>query len=692
MPGSSVGKITVLTSLAVLLCFRVDTVTASTQKKAAKSEAGAIIEELVITAQAMSLLTEMRKDTAELLSVAGAAMDPLAATLSLPGVTFASDTSSEPAVRGSAPDDNGYYIDFVPARYVFHVLGNSIFNHNLIHSFDLHPAAFGSQYSDATGAIIDVKLRDPRNTSFTTTIDASFLGAGVLLESGLGKHHAFYVSFRRSLIDKFINDEDKKDRDSGVRVEQIPISEDYQFKYRWEVDAQNRLTLLAAGASDWLEATFRNDADLVRRDPDFAGLASVTTSFDSQGMSWDHLSDNANHGVKISLTSSSERDDVYYGTGQFMETETKRNTLRAQWDYDSGGAHHFMAGGWIENTDFELNLNAKIPACSSLDAACPTIDAPLIRIDDTFSMNSRVLFAEDRWRLTPALTLRTGLHYLYDEYMDKSAVDPRLRLEWQASDAWSFHIAYGHYSQLPKAEELAPLMGNPDLEIIEAVHHVVGMERKFGNEWSWSVELYHKQLENLPLSLKPETDPDHLDRYASDATGQAYGMELLIKKELTDKFYGWLALSLSKTERRDERTGATWRFDYDKPIILNWVMNYQATNRWLFGIKWSVQSGNLYTPVIETRSHPSNPDVEQLIYGEPNSERLPMYHRLDFRAEYTKRTNYGMWSAFLDLLNVYDADNVQAVSSTPDTINGDVRLRSSDGLGFFPSIGFKLQF
>lgn len=689
MAGLSTWRIAVAVSLAAFVARTEASIISNTDDSAERRSH--LLEEVIVSAQSLSLLTEMRDETSQLLSVAGAAMDPLNAVMALPGVTFTSDISSEPAVRGSAPEDNGYYIDFIPARYVFHVFGNSIFNHNLIHSFDLHPAAFGSQYSDATGAVIDVKLRDPRNSPLTTTFDASLLGAGLLLESGIGSSQAFYASFRRSLLDKFVNPADR-DVNSGVHAEQLPIAEDYQFKYRWEINAQNRLTLLAAGASDWVEATLRNNSDLVRRDPDFAGAASVSTRFDSQGIAWDRLSKNADQTLKISFTVSSEHDDIRYGTGQFLDIETDRKMLRAQWDYDVNSAHRLTLGGWVENTDFALDLNAKLPPCSSLDVACPTIDAPLIQLNDTFSMNSRVMFVEDRWRFHPAFSLRAGVHYLHDDYVDQHVVDPRLRLEWQASDDWRFHIAYGHYAQLPRAEELAPLMGNPQLKMIESVHSVVGAERTFAKRWSWSIEFYHKSLANLPLSLSPDRDVDYANRYSNDASGEAVGVELLLKKDLTHKLYGWVALSLSRTERRNERTGQEWLYDYDKPVMLNWVMNYQLSERWLLGMKWSFQSGNLYTPVTETRQHPTQPRVVQPIYGEVNSERLPNYQRLDLRAEYSRRTDFGMWSAFLDLLNVYDADNVQAISSTPDTINGDMRLTSADGLGFFPSIGFKVQF
>lgn len=650
------------------------------------------IEELIVTGHSLALLTEMEEETARLLDVAGAGADPLMAVLSLPGVTFTSDHSSEPAVRGSAPDDNGYYLDFIPARYLFHLFGNSIFNHELIHSFDLYPAAFGSQYSDATGAVIDVKLRDPRAEPLTTTLDVSLLGAGLLLESGIGDNQAFYLSYRRSWFDQVVSDPESIDEKSGVTIKQLPVAEDYQFKYRWDPDPQNRITLLSAGASDQVKATFRPHSDLVRQDPAFAGPAAVSTDFNSHGLAWDHLSDSGDHALNLSATQTAASDIARYGTRQFLEKITERQMLRGQWQVDLNQAHQLTTGGWLERTDYDLSLNAKIPPCSSFDPACPTIDAPLIQLDDNFQMLSQAAYLEDLWRMSPSLSLRAGVHYMDDDYLSDNALDPRLRLEWQASKDWQLHAAYGHYAQLPDPNEFAPALGNPALGYIESVHSVVGVERSFGNEWSLRIEAYHKSLDNLPLSLSPERDRDFDSRYSNDVSGEAYGLEMLLKKDLTDKLYGWLAVSLAKSERRNERNGQIWRSDYDKPAIVNWVMNYQATEHWMLGMKWTYQSGQLYTPVVDTRRNANNPRAVESVYGPLNSDRLPAYHRLDLRAEYSRPTGYGMWSVFVDLLNAYNQENIQGISSTPDSISADMRVTRSEGLGMFPSIGFKLQF
>jgi hypothetical protein len=80
-------------------------------------------------------LTEI--STKKLLRMPGAGNDPLRAIEALPGVTFSTGRSSEPAVRGSSPNDNLYIIDFMPVANIFHFDGSSLLNDNVIKDFKL---------------------------------------------------------------------------------------------------------------------------------------------------------------------------------------------------------------------------------------------------------------------------------------------------------------------------------------------------------------------------------------------------------------------------------------------------------------------------------------------------------------------------------------------------------------------------
>src|SRR5687768_8005193 len=67
-------------------------------------------------------------ETEKLLNLPGTMGDPIYSVFSLPGVLFSGGDFGQPAVRGSAPEDNAFQIDFLPAGYIYHPFGFSIFN------------------------------------------------------------------------------------------------------------------------------------------------------------------------------------------------------------------------------------------------------------------------------------------------------------------------------------------------------------------------------------------------------------------------------------------------------------------------------------------------------------------------------------------------------------------------------------
>ena len=205
------------------------------------------IEVIEVTSKRNQANSEMTEQTEQLMSVAGIGNDPLSAVYSLPGIVYAGGDTGSPAVRGSSPDDNAFYIDDIQVGYIFHLFGDSIFNENLIQDFSLHPAAFGSEYGNATGGVFDVQLRDPRQQEIETTIDLSMLKSGFMVEGETFEDQAFYLSYRRSQIHLFLPEGEE---DEGYTIFKAPISEDYQGKYQWLIGDAHKLTFSASGASD----------------------------------------------------------------------------------------------------------------------------------------------------------------------------------------------------------------------------------------------------------------------------------------------------------------------------------------------------------------------------------------------------------------------------------------------------------
>ena len=144
--------------------------------------------------------------TEKLLKVPGSGGDPLRAIEAMPGVVLGDNKQGAPAVRGSSPADNYYQTDYIPVGYLFHNLGDSTYNSNIIEDFSLKAGAWDSQYSNAIGAVLDTKLRDPYREGLTTVIDISLLRAGILVEGAVTENSAFYASWREGLLDWYFDE------------------------------------------------------------------------------------------------------------------------------------------------------------------------------------------------------------------------------------------------------------------------------------------------------------------------------------------------------------------------------------------------------------------------------------------------------------------------------------------------------
>jgi hypothetical protein len=659
------------------------------------------IEEVLVVSKTGNVPTEMTQETERLLGIAGAANDPLQAIFALPGVTFSGGGDgpggSEPVIRGSAPQDNAYFIDLIPASYIFHLFGNSIFDEHLISSFDLYPAAFSSKYGNATGGIIDVTLREPRTEDFTTTLHTSLLTAGALVETRLGDDQSLYASYRRSTMDLLVDEQDiANDDDEGLQIDELPISDDYQLKYAWRLDENHRLSFVAAGASDTLAATFGETHEEALRDPDFAGPASLEQGFDSQGVVWDWRA--GNRQLTSIVSHVSESDDLIYGRDQHEKTDANRYLSRFLYRQALNAGHSLSMGLSLEGVTYDLDFNAKVVACNDLDPECSTVDAEYVFYRDSLDVRTREFYVEDRWSIGNKNALTFGFNYGSDDYLDDGRIEPRLRFERRINDTLSTYISAGQYSQLPQLREMVEVLGNPNLTTVKADHYVWGVSQTLGGDWRWSADVYYKDMTGIVISSEQDTTADN---YSNGAEGNAYGVELLIRKDLTDRWYGWASLSLSQSERSETATRETVKFEYDKPVLLNLVGNRLLNDFWRIGFRWSYQSGGRYTPVADLRRSNSHPTVLEPVYGPLNSEQYPDYHRLDFRADYTRQKDWGYWKLYVDVLNVYDQENVATYEYAP---NGKKLISPPPGFGrnvpvtrtirdeLFPSLGFEVQF
>jgi outer membrane receptor protein involved in Fe transport len=166
----------------------------------------------------------------------------------------------------------------------------------------------------------------------------------------------------------------------------------------------------------------------------------------------------------------------------------------------------------------------------------------------------------------------------YDDYLDKHITEPRLGAEYQAVKDTLITAGWGKYHQFPAGYQVIKGFGNPNLDYEKADHYDVGVEQHMNNGWSVKLEEYYKKLYSLVVPYEPIN-------YTNGGSGTAYGTEVLIKKDRTMNWWGWLSVGYTKTKRHNDVTGEDFPVSYDQPYIVNVVYEWKITPKWTFGAK-----------------------------------------------------------------------------------------------------------
>jgi len=356
------------------------------------------------------------------------------------------------------------------------------------------------------------------------------------------------------------------------------------------------------------------------------------------------------------------------------------------------------------------------------------------------------VFAQDRIKVTDHLTVQPGVRFDYYEILRSSYLQPRFNISYAVNPLTTARAAWGLYRQSPGYEKLLDRntfidltnAGIGKLEAEKATHYVVGVDHWLDNQWQLRCETYYKAFDDVIVQdirkgtiyevfpvpggdvRKPSgwTQPTPVlgDSLTTDpmngATGRSYGCEILLEKRNTQanaRFFGWISYSFAKAER--VRNAIITPFQFDQRHTVNVVVDYKL-NSWLeLGVRWRYGSNFPYTApigikprIVTVRQNGERMTTIQtdakgnVIFdidrgGEENrySQRLTAYHRLDVRL--TAGADYwGLdWSFYLDVINVYNHDNLLAYRYY---IKDDLTLGTNKSymLPLLPTLGLSVRF
>lgn len=656
-----------------------------------KDEEARVEETLVTGYKRTGDYTVITENAEKLIDTAGAFGDPLAAIFALPGVLYSD--GQEPAVRGSSPYDNTFVVDFLPASYIFHDFGVSIFSEFILRDFQMYSAGFGPEYSGATGAVFDVSLRQPENKPLSATLDLSMLRSGVFMEGGVTDSSAFYISYRKTMLHYFIDNEDASE--DGININEFPKDEDYQAKYSWQINKNHLLSFSANGAADKAAAELTEEANFVASNPDFAGDAEMDDSYDGRSVLWEYTGDSGTL-FKLGYGRLDDQNNLSWGGDDYHSNiQSKRDTIKDYLSIPLSNQFYLNLGSELAKTTFSYDLDAFLYICTEFDPDCD-----LKRSGERVTTNSSLEAKEIMhhisgvWLPLDTISIELGGQYQYNDYTEETFYHPRFAADWQFIESSRLTAKAGRYSRFPDIETVLPETGNPDLKSPLSDHFTLGLEQEFNDGWSLTTELYYKTFSNLPLALDQNSNNIE-QRYSNDTEGKAQGIDIMLNKNRTGKWWGWWSLSYGKSERTNLVTGETKDYYLDTPLVANWVMNYQFTSRFNAGWRWSMRSGKSYTPITGVQQNPWFEDNVLPVYGDAFSERLPMYNRLDIRFQWDIIT-FGKDSEFIiDILNALNNDNISSRSLDYEKVENpedEVITEDNTDMGIQGAITYRITF
>ena len=169
-------------------------------------------------------------------------------------------------------------------------------------------------------------------------------------------------------------------------------------------------------------------------------------------------------------------------------------------------------------------------------------------------------------------------------------------------------------------------------------------------------------------------------------TGRSYGLELIARRRLGNRLFGWVTYTLSRAERQYADVG--WRpADFDQTQIVNAVASYALGRSWTVSGVFHFNTGRPVTPQTLSGEPPTFMTLEQ----DRNNDRLPSFWRIDARIE--KREAFDTWylDFYVDWLNISLRQEVSSYEYFLDRF-GNARRRGVGGILTIPTIGLRAVF
>jgi TonB family protein len=601
----------------------------------------------------------------EVKKVPGLGGDAVKVVTALPGVARSAFNASGIIVRGSGNGDTRYFLDGVTLPLLFHFGGlKSTYNSDALATIDLYPGGWGTRYGGALGGIVEIKGREPKTDRLHGYLDANLFDASFFVEGPITNQLSFLLTLRRSYIANVIDFVLSDVLKESLYFTAVPFYWDYIFRTDYKPNKAMHFYLTLFGSKDKLDLIMGQ----VRGGS--SDIDSATNEVGSEqffhmgilGWDWD-IGPSLKNELRYSLTKS------VAAVSAFGFFNVKADEL----------AHYFRDQlAWTVNDKLRFNFGADLDIVPyEYILLIPDAQNNIVKDTSRYTFGPIGAYINAEWRPIKKLLLMPGLRYdYYPELRYRGATIPefwdynmsntqptsgepsvRLAAKYELVKNHTIKGSLGTYNETPQpqGQSVDRFWGNPDLPAQKGSQYVLGYEWQATDLVNADVQVYYNQQWDL---ARPATkadlvsDPTNYQKYYGNAKGRMYGLELMLRHDQGKRFFGWIAYSLSRSERWNFDENKWDLFGKDETHNLQLVGSFRFKGNRELGTRIRYVTGDPTTPVLGVKWYDATNRTYVPEYGGHNSARMDPFFSVDLRYERKFIFKHLIWDLYLDITNL----------------------------------------
>jgi TonB family protein len=610
----------------------------------------------------------------ELLRVPGTLGDAIHAVEAMPSVARPRGLSGDLIVRGSAAGDSQVYVEGTPIPQVFHYGDlSSVVPGEMIERLEFYPSNFSVRYGRAMGGIVEARLRQTNpDDRFHGTAQVDLINARFNVEGPIPKMQdwSFMGGARTSYFDQWLS---PILRDGASSEDGLPRYYDYQLYLEKRLAGNGVYRVGFIGARDTFVPILKNRADW------YVPRQSSFDHFQSQL----RLPIFSRIDVKASWSIGRNRSHVAEDERSTTTTYTL-GTLRSEVSVKTGNVGIARLGTDALYAPFTVKAYTDRKSSGGELVSNDTGNPTLVPYDIRGVYLRPAVYAEYEWAPSRRIDLTLGTRFDYTKDTRDVDVAPRFAARYVLIDGPLGTVlkgGFGWFYQPPDPSQTLRDLGTKGLTSSRAIHSMLGVEQALTKHVQCSVEAFEKELRELEYVHEDGSGNETTD---NSGRGRVWGADLLLRYRGEDRFFGWVAYTLSRSTRKPSTDKPEELYRYDQTHILNLLGSYRLGRGWEVGGRFRYATGLPYDACSQGLFNNATGDYR--CFGTQHQKRLAPFHRLDLRLEKVFQFATYRLSAYIDILNAYGHYSPDKAVENYDYSGVKPLSRS---LPFLPSIGLR---